>query len=439
MKIEQIAIDKLVPNERNPRINDKAVDAVARSIKAYGFNNPIITDGDLNIAAGHTRLKAAMQLGLKQVPVIRIPGLTGSKFTGFSIADNKTADIADWNEELLGELVWELNEDADFDISSLGFDDTELTSILDDFRSDGSKGDSKSLADQFGVPPFSVLDARQGYWQDRKASWIALGIESEVGRKRNLAKYSDLVSTPTGALSGTSIFDPVLCELAYRWFGRSSGKILDPFAGGSVRGVVAAMLDMEYTGVDLSNVQVQANEKNWKEIKSSHATKIDPKWIVGDSVNIKALTSDEFDLIFSCPPYGDLEEYSDDARDLSKMSHDDFLEAYKTIIKESCSMLKQNRFACFIVSDFRDKAGFCRNFVSDTIEAFQECGLHLYNDAILVTAIGTLPMRVGKYFRSGRKLGRTHQNVLVFWKGDKVKDLPPLADNDFKIEEDSQE
>lgn len=161
MKIEQIAIEKLKPNERNPRINDNAVDAVARSIQSYGFNNPIITDGDLNIAAGHTRLKAAMKLELKTVPVIRIQGLTGSKFTGFAIADNKTADIANWNEELLGEIVWELNEDADFDISSLGFDDSELTSILDSVMSDDGLTDPDDVPEPPKVAKTKLGDLYQ--------------------------------------------------------------------------------------------------------------------------------------------------------------------------------------------------------------------------------------------------------------------------------------
>ncbi|MBU1469269.1 MAG: ParB N-terminal domain-containing protein, partial [candidate division Zixibacteria bacterium] len=132
LRVEQVPVDQLKPNAKNPRVNDDAVDAVARSIQAYGFNNPIITDADLNIAAGHTRLKAAKGLGLKVVPVIRVPGLVGSKFTGFVIADNKTAEIAEWDQELLNRLVAELNTDVDFDLGSLGFDDAELTKILDE-------------------------------------------------------------------------------------------------------------------------------------------------------------------------------------------------------------------------------------------------------------------------------------------------------------------
>lgn len=156
LAVEQIPINQLRPNDQNPRHNDDAVDAVARSIQTYGFNNPIITDEILRIAAGHTRLKAAKKLGLKKVPVIRVPGLVGSRFIGYSIADNKTAEIADWDPELLSKLVSELNLDVDFDLTSLGFDDTELTKILDrDFR------DEDELADE--APPLpEVPTARPG-------------------------------------------------------------------------------------------------------------------------------------------------------------------------------------------------------------------------------------------------------------------------------------
>jgi len=131
LQVEQIPIGQLKPNPRNPRDNDAAVDAVARSIQEFGFNNPIVTDADLNIAAGHTRLKAAVKLGMETVPVIRVPGLVGSKFTGYTIADNKTAEIAGWDEDLLAQIVSELNLESDFDLGSLGFDDSELTKLLD--------------------------------------------------------------------------------------------------------------------------------------------------------------------------------------------------------------------------------------------------------------------------------------------------------------------
>ena len=136
VEVEQVDLCRLKPNPDNPRKNDPAVDAVVRSIRAYGFNNPIITDADLNIAAGHTRLKAALQMGLETVPVIRIPGLTGSKFTGYAIADNQTATIATWDDGKLHELVAQLNLEDDFDIASLGFSDNDLADILRDEDAD---------------------------------------------------------------------------------------------------------------------------------------------------------------------------------------------------------------------------------------------------------------------------------------------------------------
>ncbi len=142
LTIELLPIGQLRPNPRNPRVNDEAVDAVCRSIQAYGFNNPIITDAELNVAAGHTRLKAARKLGLETVPVIRVPGLVGSKFTGYTIADNATADIAGWDQTLLSQLVSELNLDIDFNLTDLGFSDKELTEILDqNFEDESSKED----------------------------------------------------------------------------------------------------------------------------------------------------------------------------------------------------------------------------------------------------------------------------------------------------------
>lgn len=144
-----------------------------------------------------------------------------------------------------------------------------------------------------------------------------------------------------------------------------------------------------------------------------------PKWVKGDSLNVKDIAADEYDLIFSCPPYYDLELYSDDQNDLSNYSsYELFIEVYKQIISDCVEMLKQDRFACFVVGDIRDKKGLYRNFPADTIDSFQSAGMRLYNEAVLVTAVGSLPIRVGRQFQGYRKLGKTHQNVLVFYKGD---------------------
>jgi len=219
-------------------------------------------------------------------------------------------------------------------------------------------------------------------------------------------------------LTGTSVFDPVLCELAYRWFCPVGGVVIDPFAGGSVRGIVASKLGRSYIGVDLRIEQVEANRLQADRICQAPA----PEWIEGDSLKIVDLLGDRRgDFLFSCPPYADLERYSDDVRDLSTMDYDAFLAAYRGIIAASAKLLKDDRFACFVVGDVRDKLGLYRNFPGHTIDAFHAAGLRLYNEAILVTQAGSLPVRAGKQFETSRKLGKTHQNCLVFVKGDPRK------------------
>jgi hypothetical protein len=227
--------------------------------------------------------------------------------------------------------------------------------------------------------------------------------------------------------TGTSIFDPVLCELACRWFCPPGGLILDPFAGGSVRGIVASHLGRQYVGVELRAEQVAAN-------RAQETIAVDPVpvWHEGDSRNLGEICKGvAADFLFSCPPYADLERYSDDPADLSTLSYPEFKPAYFEIIAAACALLKPNRFACFVVGDVRDKRGNYYGFVPDTIEAFQAAGLALYNDAVLITAVGSLPIRAGKQFEASRKLGKTHQNVLVFLKGSAKKAVEAIGPVEF--------
>ena len=213
---------------------------------------------------------------------------------------------------------------------------------------------------------------------------------------------------------GTSVFDATLCELMYTWFCPPGGAVLDPFAGGSVRGIVAAMLGRQYTGVDLSARQIAANEEQAAAICGAVA----PVWYVGDSRDIATIAPGAYDFVFSCPPYADLEVYSDEPQDISTLPYAEFREAYRAIIAASVWMLKEDRFAAFVVGEARGPDGYYYGFVPDTVRAFEDAGARYYNEAIYVGAIGSLPVRVGRQFNGGRKLGKTHQNVLVFCKGD---------------------
>jgi hypothetical protein len=217
---------------------------------------------------------------------------------------------------------------------------------------------------------------------------------------------------------GTSIFDPVLCELAYRWWCPAGGTILDPFSGGSVRGIVAAYMGHPYVGIDLSGPQVAANGEQADLILGPEHPR--PRWNRGDSLEVLPSLDVEADVIFSCPPYADLEVYSDHPRDISNMKYADFLEAYRGIIAAAAAKLRDDRFAVWVVGEVRNKRdpdGAYLGLIPDTIAAFRDAGMRFYNEAVLVNAVGSLPVRAHRQFDTSRKIGKHHQNVLVFLKG----------------------
>jgi hypothetical protein len=282
----------------------------------------------------------------------------------------------------------------------------------------------RDLFKEFGMPPFSTLDRRQGNWQDRKRRWLSLGIQSEVGRDDALiyqrpSEGSADVSRKIYDLSqGTSVFDPVVAECAVRWYSARGGLVLDPFAGGSVRGIVSSVLGRHYVGVDLRHEQIAAN----RDQRGIADPEYPPRWLLGDSRHLSDLVRvsqvEPADLVFSCPPYFDLEQYSDDPSDLSGMSWEAFCAAYWEIIAAACQHLRDDRFAVWVIGDVRDKKGILRGLVPETIAAFQAAGLQYYNSAITIDPIGTGAIVAGRRFRASRKLVTMHQHFLVFVKGD---------------------
>lgn len=615
-------IAKLIPYARNPRKNDAVVERMVSAIKEFGFRIPIVAKSDGAVVDGHLRLKAAQVLGMTEVPVVLADELSDAQVKAFRLLANRSANWAEWDNSLLKLELDELLE-ADFPLELTGFDEADLKLLKDATIKEAYSYNPElggTLAKQFLLPPFSVLNAREGAWQDRKQKWIELGIDSAKGRDENLLNCS---LSATMSVGDTSIFDPVLCEIIYLWFTRPGALIVDPFAGGSVRGITAWKLGRHYVGVDLRDEQVRVNINNYNEVISNvrlneqssneefvnvkvsaamlrtpfvecepnyitnkchssccqSSTKKDgtlitihpseeerikarggivvngllqavngkcpfkggnhlcqlhftpdkpfgciaspftlnkngtlivrnrykmlkcfrdggdvpayvnfrpsldlifgkneadrickaldegtgdfyakmPKeaysilmdnddikhgnhnsivlpegsatWRTGDSLNIDKIAGEvKADFVFSCPPYVDLEVYSDNPADLSNMAYADFIQAYTQIIAKSCALLKNDRFACFVVGEVRDKKGNYHNFVSDTINAFKAAGLKYYNEAILVTVAGSLPLRAGKQFKVSRKLGKTHQNILVFVKGDARKATEYLGD-----------
>lgn len=283
------------------------------------------------------------------------------------------------------------------------------------------------LQELYLCPPVSVFDTKQGYWQKRKKEWRDAGLQGQAGRDDNLAGggLNTLGQKAARILTGTSVFDPVLCEIIYNWYCTPAGTIFDPFAGGPTRGVVAELLGHGYIGIDLSERQVDANQTNADQIG------VCPVWYCDDSRNADQYIDDGMaDLVFTCPPYHNLEKYSTHPLDLSNMNYKDFSAAYREIIEISCRKLKQDRFAVFVVGDVRDSKGAYRDFIGLTKQAFFDNGLCLYNEAILLEQYATAPIRAGLLFRTMRKTAKVHQNVLVFYKG-KIPEIRQNYTNTF--------
>jgi len=267
------------------------------------------------------------------------------------------------------------------------------------------------LRDKFIEPPFSVLDTKSGNWQRRKRDWSRIGIKSEIGRDSAVINM-DTKSKENNSVKYVSIFDPALCEVLYNWFCVDGKEILDPFAGGSVRGIVANYLGYNYTGIDIRQEQIDSNREQGLNILD---VTNQPNWYVGDSNEVLNSFKKEFDFVFSCPPYADLEVYSDLKGDISNMDYANFLKAYEEIIAKSCNLLKSGAYACFVVGEVRDKKGNYIGFVPDTINAFLKCGMNYYNEGILLNAIASASMRANGNMKS-QKLVKVHQNILIFKK-----------------------
>lgn len=284
------------------------------------------------------------------------------------------------------------------------------------------KKEKISLRDKFIEPPFTLLDSKTASWRSRMKHFKSLGIKSELGRnlKSNSrlkaldGKNPSLLSIGNNEKKGsyTSIFDPALCEVLYKWFCPDGGTILDPFAGGSVRGIVANYLGYKYSGIDIIKEQIDSNKEQAREILDENNQ---PKWWVGDSNILLTDSKRSFDMVFSCPPYANLEVYSDIEGDISNMSYDGFMKSYEEIISKSCNLLNVGGYACFVVGEVRDKKGNYLGFVPDTINAFKKCGMKFYNEAIYLQGLGTAAMRANNNMKN-KKLVKVHQNVLVFKK-----------------------
>ena len=730
--ISQLAVplDGLTPYGKNPRQGN--VEAIKESLQHHGQYKPIVVrTGTNEILAGNHTAKAARELGWTDIAATFVD-VTDDQAARIVLVDNRTNDLAGYDDALLQQLLESLP-----DLDGTGFQPADLENFTDGAEDAAT---NSTLVERFGMPPFTVLDARSGPWRERKQAWKSLGIQSELGRTDDLlwdspqTRYANwyeiknVADTKAGrdltgkeiieqygdqlvefADSGTSIFDPVLSELMYRWFSPIGGHILDPWAGGSVRGIVASRLGRQYTGIELRAEQVEANQQqqhlanaplpvqlaaapgmsdrepeppanytpditpvethggfyvkredawswagasgaksramftaaqdaagiitagsrnsaqiergalvakalgipcrihtgfgkdtpelatarragaeilqakparltvikkrftddaedhpDWavfpfgmdhptylqqvaeqtKNIpedtqrvvvpygsgmtlaavlngladhgreklpvlavsvgQSSHeyldkyapgwrsrveivehpskyeqpatTTRLgdleldpiyeakcieylrpgdllwtvgvrhsvaaaeaeknpppnpEPYWIIGESTEqLQKLPREQYDMVLGCPPYYDLEVYSDDPRDMSNLAPADFDAAMIENIKAVADRMKPNSYAIFVVGAVRNNKGHLMDMRSLMVRAAGEAGLHLHNDAILLTAAGTVAIRAARSFIATRVLGRVHQDILIFLKGDRKEAAAKVHDGE---------
>ena len=171
-KIHMIDPSKLIPYDKNPRDNSEAIEVVAKSIKKYGFNQPLLIDNKLRICAGHTRREAALLLGLEEIPCLK-KTMTEKEFVEYNLADNKTGEIATWDDDLLQEILLEMSDGGQnldaFDIP--GFTDEDMNNLFSEDQSQDSPSDSKRTSNESTKMVFNCT-AKQAMEIDSKLDGI---------------------------------------------------------------------------------------------------------------------------------------------------------------------------------------------------------------------------------------------------------------------------
>lgn len=490
MKTEIVKLTQIQINEANPRtITDSKFQKLVNSILVLPKMlelRPIVVDNTFVALGGNMRYRALTAISDMDETELKSRLSEARDFQKKTAAeqDNLIEYWQRWKDKPTAHIIkaTELSEEEQREFiikDNVGYGEWDMDALanewdaeeLDDWGLDvwqnkewengessgatNSKPANASLNDRFIVPPFSILDTRKGYWQERKKKWRELIGDNGESRNDTLInspeiKYKDLYQRTrqhreelgvtfkeyldkyvpdevkereaSKVLStGVSLLDPVMAEIVCRWFGQDNCKTFDCFAGDSIFGYVSAHLGNEFIGIELRPEQARLNNERVEGMTA--------RYINDDGQNVaQHIAPDSQDLLFSCPPYFDLEKYSDLENDASNQdSYEDFIKILENAFNAAVGCLKDNRFAVIVVGDVRDKStGFYYDFCGDIKRIFKEAGMPLYNEIILVEAGASAATRAGRYMES-RKVAKMHQNILVFYKG-KTKEIK----NNFK-------
>ena len=505
MNTETVKLSQIEVNSANPRtISEEKFTKLVNSILALPKMlelRPIVVDNTMVALGGNMRYRALMAIAdmqpeeLKErlsevrdfqkktqheqealieywgrwqdnptAPILKASELTEAEQREFIIKDN--VGFGEWDMDALAN-EWDADDLNDWGVDVWNSNDWGGSDDTGTGGSDIPKSEGNSLNDTFIIPPFSILDSRQGYWQARKKMWR--GVIGDMGQSRQgklvqsvELQYKDLYTKTaehrkTLGISfreyldkyvpdevkeresqkvlstGVSLFDPVLAEILCKWFTPYKGaKIFDCFAGDTQKGLVFGTCGYEFKGVELRQEQVDINN----EVIADRGLPI--SYVCDDGQNVaNHFEPESQDLLFSCPPYFDLEVYSDLPNDASNQgSYEEFIAILENAFKAAFGCLKENRFAVVVLGDVRSKKdGSYYDFGGDVKRIFKEAGAHLYNELILIEMSSSVALRAKKYMES-RKVAKMHQNILVFYKGD-----PANVRNEFapiEITEDEQ-
>lgn len=407
-------IKDLKQDRRNYRKhNQRNLDLIKKSVTEVGLGRSVVIDNENEIVCGNglvstldknTPIKVVETDGSELVVVKRTDLATDDvKRKQLAVMDNSTSDSSEFDFDLLQE---------DFDTGELQDWGLDVDFAIEEEEKEVIE--SQKLADKFLIPPFDIFNARAKEWLDRKRSWNNL--INDKAQARETATVIENISFASINSPEVSILDPVLSEIINLWFTPYTNcNTFDCFAGDTVFGFVSSYLGNNFTGIELRKEQVDFNNKQTEGLNA--------KYICDDGQNVcNHIEAESQDLLFSCPPYFDLEVYSDLENDASNQkSYADFLKILDNAFSNAIKCLKNDRFAVIVVGDVRDKkTGKYYNFPNDIINIFVKNDLCLYNNIKILTPIGTAQIRAGRYMQN-RKTAHIYQDVLVFYKGDTKK------------------
>jgi len=291
------------------------------------------------------------------------------------------------------------------------------------------------IRNQLKVSPYTVIDTSNASYIALKRKWGSILKENgetreeelfNIRRNTGIQKRNNAIATKKQMRyqygnKNISLFDPVISQICYEWFCPKGGLVFDPFAGDTRKGDVIAHLGGQYIGVDIRKEQVEHN--NDKAINGAI-------WYCDNGLNIgRYLPENGGDMLFSCPPYFNLEVYSQLSEDVSNAdTYNDFIRDIRNIFSEAISHLKQNRFACIVIGNIRRQKSRTYleyyPFKEDIMNIFNANGCKYYNDIVIFKRNGTAHLRAVPYFKA-RKMVPIHEYLMVFYKGDinKIKQI----------------